>query len=208
MNHKRVYRLYCLEGLNLRLWWPKRKRVSYVRAPLPVPHRPNEQWTMDFMHDQLTDGRRFRVLTVVDKFTRECVTLHADQSLTGKKVSRALEFVAQQRSLPEAITVDNGSEFSGKDFDNWAYWRRIKLDFIHPGKPIENAYIESFNGRLRDECLNEESFLSLQDAREKLEAWRVDYNRYRPHGSLGDLTPDEFVKTWSENGASEIRLSS
>lgn len=201
MNHKRVYRLYHDEGLHLRMKWVKRKRASYLRVPLALPNRANEQWTMDFVMDQLLDGRKFRILTVVDKFSRECVLMEADFSLTGKKVAKALERAGQQRPLPEAITVDNGSEFSGKDLDNWAYWKRIKLDFIRPGKPVENAYIESFNGRLRDECLNDQIFMTLEDAREKLEAWRVDYNTCRPHGSLGNLTPKEFIQNRSDNQA-------
>lgn len=207
VNHKRVYRLYREEGLNLRIKTGRRKRASYVRGPLAAPSRPNEQWSMDFIHDQLSDGRRFRVLTVVDKFSCECVLTQADLSLSGKKVVRALEGVGQERPLPDVITVDNGGEFSGKDLDNWAYWKRIRLDFITPGKPAQNGYIESFNGRLRDELLNEEVFSSLQDAQEKLEQWRQDYNQSRPHGSLGYLTPNEFRKTWSETGSVEGRFS-
>lgn len=193
INHKRVYRLYREEGLHLRIKY-RRKRASYVRVPLSAPNQANEQWTMDFVSDQLFDGRRFRVLTVVDKFTRECVLMKADFSLTGHKVARALEMAGKEHPLPSVITVDNGSEFVGKDIDNWAYWRGIKLDFIRPGKPMENAYIESFNGRLRDECLNDQIFISLQDAEDKLEKWRVDYNDCRPHGSLDNLTPNEFIK--------------
>lgn len=143
------------------------------------------------------------MLTVVDKFSRECVLMETDFSLTGKKVARALEQVGQQRPLPEVITVDNGSEFAGKDLDNWAYWRGIKLDFIRPGKPVENAYIESFNGRLRDECLNDQVFTTLEDAREKIESWRADYNGCRPHGSLGNLTPGEYIENWSAKSATE-----
>jgi len=198
VNHKRVYRLYREEGLNLRHKWPKRKRATHLRVPLAVPSKANEQWSMDFVADELMDGRRFRILTVVDKFTRECVLMEADFSLTGRKVAKALEHVGQNRPLPDVITVDNGSEFSGKDLDNWVYWKRIKLDFIRPGKPVENAYIESFNGRLRDECLNDQIFVSLEDAKEKIEDWRRDYNHHRPHGSLGNLTPVEFIKNWSE----------
>jgi len=146
------------------------------------------------------------VLTVVDKFSRECVLMEADFSLTGRKVARALERVSRHRPLPDVITVDNGSEFAGKDMDNWAYWRRIKLDFIRPGKPIENAYIESFNGRLRDECLNDQIYETLDDAREKIEMWREDYNGCRPHSSLGDLTPSEYLKKWSEEGAAKAEI--
>jgi putative transposase len=203
VNHKRVERLYREEGLKLRLRFQKRKRAAYVRAPLSVPSEANRQWTMDFVADNLADGRKIRILTVVDKFTREAVLIETDYSLNGRKVAKALERVSKSRTLPEIITVDNGSEFTGKDLDNWAYWRKIKLDFIRPGKPVDNAYIESFNGRLRDECLNDQLFLSLQDAQEKLEAWRTDYNTCRPHSSLGDLTPEEFVTTWSEKRLAE-----
>lgn len=199
VNHKRVYRLYREEGLSLRLKGPKKKRASHLRVPLEAPGAPNEQWAMDFMVDELADGRRFRLLTVIDKFSRECVLIHADHGMTGKSVARLLEAHGQEHPLPSAITVDNGSEFAGKDLDNWAYWKRIKLDFIRPGKPNENGYIESFNGRIRDEFLNSEIFFSLQDARDKLEEWRTDYNSARPHGSLGDLTPEEFLSKWSEN---------
>ena len=143
------------------------------------------------------------MLTVVDKFSRECVLMETDFSLTGKKVARALEHVGQWRPLPQVITVDNGSEFVGKDLDNWTYWRGIKLDFIWPGKPVENAYIESFNGRLRDECLNDQVFTTLEDAQEKIETWRADYNDCRPHGSLGNLTPSEYIKNWSAKSAAE-----
>lgn len=133
VNHKRIYRLYREEGLNLRLKWP----ATHLRVPLPIPNKVNEQWSMDFVADQLMDGLRFRILTVVDKFARECVLMEADFSLSGRKVARALERVGQNLPLPDVITVDNGSEFSGKDLDNWVYRKRIKLDFIRPGKPVE-----------------------------------------------------------------------
>lgn len=202
VNHKRVYRLYRQLGLQWRTRW-RRKRGSYLRVPLPAPTRVNEQWSMDFVSDGLADGHRFRALTVVDNFSREAVLIEADFSLTGKKVARALERLSKQRPMPQVIRVDNGSEFSGKDLDAWAYWKKIKLDFIRPGKPIENAYIESFNGRLREECLNDQLFLSLEDAQRKLEAWRIDYNEARPHSSLGNRTPQEFVQMQSENRAAE-----
>ena len=202
INHKRVYRLYRELGLQWRTRW-KRKKVSYLRVPLPVPTRMNEQWSMDFVSDQLADGRRFRVLTVVDHFSREAVLVEADFSLTGKKVSRALERVSKQRPMPQVIRVDNGSEFAGRDMDAWAFWKKVKLDFIRPGKPIENAYIESFNGRLREECLNDQLFLSIEDAQHKLEAWRIDYNEVRPHSSLGNRTPREFTQIQSENRTAE-----
>lgn len=196
VNHKRIHRLYREAGLSLRIK-KRKKRASHLRVVLPLPTRPNERWSMDFVMDSLTDGRKFRALTVVDVFSREVVLIEPDFSLSGKKVAEALERVSKYRPLPQFITVDNGSEFAGKDLDAWAYQKRIKLDFIRPGKPVENAYIESFNGRLRDECLNDQLFLSIEDAKMKIEAWRMDYNHQRPHSSLGNLTPGEFAKTWS-----------
>lgn len=197
VNHKRIHRLYREAGLSLRIK-KRKKRASHLRVVLPSPTRLNERWSMDFVMDSLADGRKFRALTVVDIFSREVVLIEPDFSLTGRKVAEALERVSRNRSLPQFITVDNGSEFAGKDLDAWAYRKGIKLDFIRPGKPVENAYIESFNGRLRDECLNDQLFLSLEDARQKIETWRMDYNIHRPHSSLGNLTPGEFVKTWSD----------
>jgi putative transposase len=196
VNHKRVERLYRELGLKWRTRW-KRKRGSYVRVPLDPPTRINEQWSMDFVKDALVDGRKFRALTVVDTFSREAVLIEADFSLTGKKVARALEQLSRTRPMPQFIRVDNGSEFAGKDLDAWAYWKKVKLDFIRPGKPYENGYIESFNGRFREECLNDQLFLSLEDAKSKLEAWRVDYNEARPHSSLWYRTPIEFVQQLS-----------
>ena len=148
---------------------------------------------MDFVQDTLDDSRRFRTLTLVDVFTRECLALLSDTSLSGHKVAALLDQVAAGRGYPKLITVDNGTEFYSKAMDSWAYRHGVQLDFIRPGRPMENGYIESFNGRLRDECLNGELFLSLVDAREKLEAWRRDYNEHRPHSSIGNLTPVEFA---------------
>jgi putative transposase len=149
---------------------------------------------MDFVADTLLDGRRIRALTVVDNWSRRSQLIEVDFTLTGTKVVTALERVAKQSGYPHMITVDNGSEFASKALDAWAYAHGVKLDFIRPGKPIENAVIESFNGRFRDECLNANVFVSLHDARQKIEAWRIDYNEHRPHGSLGDLTPQEFAE--------------
>jgi len=149
---------------------------------------------MDFVHDALADGRAFRVLTVVDQWSRQSPVLEVATSLSGQAVADALDRVlAATDRMPRSITVDHGTEFTSRALEDWAYRRGVALDFIHPGKPIENAHIESFNGRLRDECLNVHQFVSLADAQAKIEAWRLDYNHHRPHGSLGHLTPSEFL---------------
>jgi putative transposase len=193
VNHKRVHRLYVEEGLQVRLR-KRKKRVSHLRVPQVLPQRANERWSMDFMHDRLEDGRPFRVLTVVDLFTRECPLLVADSSLSGRKVAVFLEKLRQEGRAPKVITVDNGTEFVSRALDEWAYRNGIVLDFIRPGKPVENAFIESFNGRLRDECLNAQVFGNLSDASRKLEVWRVDYNTARPHSPIDDMTPAEFAE--------------
>lgn len=195
VNSKRVYRIYREEGLEVRMK-RRRKRASHVRLLVPSPQAPNEQWSMDFVTDRLESGRQFRVLTVVDNFSRECPILEAGVSVTGKGVARALERLSFTRPLPRIIRVDNGSEFYSQAMDSWAYRRGVQLQFIRPGKPVENAFIESFNGRLRDECLNANLFFSIDDARRKLEAWRLDYNTQRPHSSLAARTPSEFARQW------------
>jgi putative transposase len=189
----RIYRLYRLEGLPLRMRTRRRKRRSLHRGPTPQPTAQHQYWAMDFVHDQLANGRVFRVLTVVDKYSRESILLEADFALSGQRVVEAFGKLGT-RPLPQAITVDNGTEFTSKALDEWAYRNGVQLDFIRPGKPTENGLIESFNGRLRDECLNMHTFLSMDDVRQTLEAWRFDYNHYRPHSSLGHLTPNEFVE--------------
>lgn len=191
INPKRTERIYAEEGLSLKAR-RRKKRAAAVRIELPKPDKPDQRWSMDFMLDQLADGRRFRVLTLVDDFTRECLALEADTSIGGKRVARVLDRLAFLRRLPQVITVDNGPEFSGNALDEWAFRNNVKLDFIRPGKPVENAFIESFNGKFRDECLNDNWFLSLEEARRIIETWRLDYNRHRPHSSLGDMTPWEF----------------
>ena len=193
VNHKRVYRLYREEGLAVRTK-KRRKRPSHLRLVMPPADGPNERWSMDFVTDRLENGRQFRVLTVVDHFSRECPLLEAGMSMTGKAVARALERLSFHHPLPKVITVDNGSEFFSQAMDSWAYRQGVQLEFIRPGKPTENAYIESFNGRLRDECLNGNLFFSIDDARRKLEVWRVDYNTVRPHRSLGDRSPSELLE--------------
>lgn len=196
VNKKRTYRIYREEGLSVRTK-QRKKRGSHLRVVPPAATGPNERWAMDFIHDQLMNGARFRTLTVVDTCTRECPLLAADTSFSGKKVAAALDELALERGYPKVITVDNGSEFYSKEMDAWAYRRGVRLDFIRPGKPVENGYIESFNGRLRDELLNVELFSDLVDARRKLEAWRCDYNGNRPHSALSGMTPKEFAESMS-----------
>lgn len=193
VNHKRTERIYKLEKLSLRLKKRKR-RPAGVRIKLPMPQKPNKRWSMDFVQDVLQDGRRFRILTVVDDFSRECPGVEVDTSIGGFRVARVLDRLSEQRGLPESITVDNGPEFAGKTLDEWAYRKGVKLNFIQPGKPVQNAFVESFNGRLRDECLNESWFKNLNEARAIIEDWRIDYNRVRPHSSLDNLTPEEYAE--------------
>lgn len=197
VNHKRVYRLYREEGLLVRR--RKRKRMCGVqRVPLAAAARSNQRWSMDFVADSLVSGRRIRLLSVVDDFTRQCLAAEPDTSLPGLRVARELDRVAFERGeYPEVITVDNGPEFTGRVLDAWAYAHHVQLRFIDPGKPVQNAYIESFNGRLRDECLNEHWFGTLGAVRSIVAAWRQDYNSVRPHSSLSNLTPDEFAATAS-----------
>ena len=206
VNAKRIYRLYSEEGLTVRTK-QRKKAASRQRVPQGLATAPHQRWSMDFVSDRLVDGRWFRVLTVVDQFTRECLLLLADSSLSGEKVATALEQVAAERGVPKSITVDNGSEFASRAMDAWSYRHGIHLDFIRPGKPVENGYIESFNGRLRDECLNVNLFFSLDDAREKLEAWQQDYNQARPHSALGDQAPETFAGAWSKSAASDSELA-
>lgn len=193
VNHKRVYRIYRALGLQVRR--RKRKRlVAARRAPLVAPSRCNERWSMDFMRDTLQDGRPFRLLNVVDDYTRECLAIEVDTSLGGQRVVHVLERLAVLRGLPHAIVVDNRPEFVGTVLDAWAARQGVQLHFIDPGKPMQNAYIESFNGKFRDECLNENWFLDLNEARQIIEHWRCIYNTLRPHGSLDDRTPEAFAQ--------------
>jgi putative transposase len=191
VNHKRVYRIYREEGLAMRRKKGKRYRAE-ARVPLVLPTRANQMWTMDFTRDALAGGRKFRTLNLMDGFTREAPRIEVDTSLPGLRVVRVLEAAAQQRGYPEAIQVDNGLEFISRAVDHWAVAHGVALHFIEPGKPVQNAFIESFNGKFRDECLNENWFVSLDEARRIIEAWRVDYNTVRPHCSLGYRTPADF----------------
>lgn len=193
VNRKRVRRLYRLEGLQLRMRVRRRKHIALHRGPAPQPMGPTERWAMDFVHDTLADGRPFRVLTVVDQWSRRSPLLEPASSMSGLGVSAALDRTLGIGPTPKSITVDHGTEFMSRALEDWAYRRGVQLDFIRPGKPVENAFIEAFNGRLRDECLNVHQFTSIEDARAKIEAWRLDYNATRPHSSLGHLTPNEFV---------------
>lgn len=193
MNHKRVARIYREEHLQVRKM-RRKKMAAGARVPLPVPATANERWSMDFVMDTTSLGRRVRILAVVDDYTRECLAVEVDTSISGLRVARVLARLLELRGRPKGITVDNGPEFAGRALDTWAYNNKVRLNFIRPGKPVENAYIESFNGRLRDECLNSHEFGSLQEARGIIEIWREDYNEKRPHGSLNDMTPTEFAR--------------
>lgn len=191
-NLKRVVRVYREEKLQVKS--RKRKKVARgERKPLEAPVRANQRWSMDFMSDTLWDGRSIRVLNVVDDFTREALPSETDTSLPGLRVARVLDRLIAERGKPEAIVCDNGPEFTGTAMDQWAFESKVRLAFIEPGKPVQNAFVESFNGRMRDECLNENWWVSLEDARAGIEAFRQDYNRNRPHGSLGWKTPKEFA---------------
>ncbi len=209
VNKKRVRRLYRLEGLQLRMRVRRRKHIALHRGPAPRPAGPTERWSMDFVHDALADGRPFRVLTVVDQWSRQSPMLEVASSMSGQTVGTALDRVLTDGTVQVAITVDHGTEFMSRALEDWAFARGVQLDFIRPGKPVENAFIEAFNGRLRDECLNVHQFTSIEDAREKIEAWRIDYNARRPHSSLGHLTPNEFVaQRQVERAAIEAGFSS
>ena len=172
---------------------PRRHISACRRLERSTANHPNESWSMDFMSDELYNGQRIKLLTLVDNFTRESLAIEVDERLGGHRVAEVLMQVAEERGLPETIRLDNGPEFTSKRLDQWAYLNGVKLDFSRPGKPTDNAFIESFNGRFRQECLNENWFLSLEDAKEKIKAWRQEYNRERPHGALGNLTPMEFA---------------
>jgi len=192
LNHKRLHRLYREEGLAVRR--RRRKRVAVARATRPQPvTQPNEHWSLDFVSDALASGRKFRVLSIEDTVTREALAMEIDYSLPATRVVAALTVAAKRRNgFPREVTVDNGPEFISTLLDQWASQHGVHLHFIDRGKPVQNAFIESFNGRLRDECLNQHWFLNLTDARSIITAWKEDYHRERPHSSLGYRTPEEF----------------
>jgi len=193
INHKRTERVYREEGLALRRK-RKRKVAAGIRVIIPFPRWTNERWSMDFVTDSIVTGRRFRALAIVDDYSRECPAIEVDTSLGGRRVVSVLEKLAEIRGLPEVITIDNGPEFAGRASDEWAYRKGVKFNFIHLGKPIEDAFAESFLGRLRDECLNTNWFISLNHARDVIEDWRRDYNEVRPHSSLKGATPKEYAE--------------
>ncbi|MEM9478100.1 MAG: IS3 family transposase [Verrucomicrobiota bacterium] len=197
-NHKRIYRIYREEGLQVPV--RKRHKKGRWRGEKPVsPTGPNQRWSMDFMSDQLANGRRIRTLNIIDDFTRECLAIEVDTSINGNRVCRVLDRLVAERGRPEKILTDNGPEFTGKALDRWAYEHCVEQQFIQPGKPVQKCFVESFNGTCRDECLNEHWFLSLEDAREIIDLWREDYNRIRSHSSLGRISPREYAAQFAQN---------
>jgi len=192
VNHKRLYRLYREEHLAVRRL--RRKRSARPSAPIAQLERADQEWSMDFVMDGLATGRALRVLTVVDSYTRECLAMEVDSCLSSRRVTRALEWIIQQRGTPDSVRCDNGPEFTSRHFLAWCEDRKIGLIHIQPGRPMQNGRVESFNGRLRDECLNANWFATIANAKEKIETWREEYNGERPHSSLGYLTPLEFAR--------------
>jgi putative transposase len=192
-------RIYQEHGLQVRR--KKRKQAARAsRRPKVVPSRRSESWSMDFMSDGFTDGRVFRVFNAVDDLTREAVVMEVGVSLTAPRIIRALDRAIEERGKPQRLTMDNGPEFTSRALDAWACERGIELHFIRPGKPVENAYVESFNGSVREECLNQHCFRDVQEAEAIIEDWRVDYNEVRPHSSLGQQTPAEFAASLGPEG--------
>jgi putative transposase len=200
VNVKRVYRLYREMGLQLRNKTPKRRVKAKLREGRQAPQGANETWAMDFVHDQLAMGRKLRILTVVDAFTRFSPVIDPRFTYRGEDVVQVLDRTCRRTGYPKAIRVDQGSEFISRDLDLWAYQHDVVLDFSRPGKPTDNAFIESFNGKFRAECLNAHWFMSLEDAHEKMEAWRRDYNEVRPHSAIGNKPPIELVNRDDASG--------
>ncbi len=207
INQKRVYRLYSEEGLTLKRRKPKRHKSLVPRNVRIDPKGKNDVWTMDFMSDQLVDGRRFRILTVLDVYTRECLALVAGQRFRGVDVANTLSRLVEERERPEYIHCDNGCEFTSKMMDQWAWLNDVRMDFSRPGKPTDNAYIESFNGRVRQECLNLHWFTDMDEVRARLVVWRVEYNLERPHSSLGNATPWEYARSYRKKRKSVKALN-
>ena len=191
VNKKRTYRLYTEDNLQVRT--KRRKKLYRPRQPMLVPTSANERWSMDFVSDQLSDGRRFRVLNVVDDYSRECVGQLTDLSISGERVARFLSSLMKKRSKPQAIVCDNGPEFTSKALFFWSKEQHVKLSFIQPGKPTQNAFVESFNGKFRSGCLNQHWFRTLDEARLEINLWHHHYNTVRPHSSLNYLPPAQFA---------------
>lgn len=206
VNRKRVQRLYREEGLAVRRRG-RRRRSQAPRIVRTSLTRPNERWSMDFVADTLSSGRRFRCLTILDEFNRESLQIRVDHSIPATGVIEALEALREERGLPKTIVTDNGSEFRSRAFDAWAYARGVTLTFIQPGKPVQNCFIESFNGTFRDNCLNMHWFTSLEDARRTIENWRTTYNEIRPHSSLGRLTPREFGERYAAQFEQQLDIT-
>lgn len=194
LGKHQMFRLYTDEHLALRSKPPRRRKMLVARQQRCTPARPSDAWTLDFVADQLASGQRFRALTVVDVYTREALAIEVGQRLRGEDVVKVLNTLVAARPAPKFLFVDNGSEFSGRMLDLWAYHHGVRIDFSRPGKPTDNSFIETFNGSLRDECLNVHWFASLEEAKQQIEAWRTDYNESRPHMSLKDLSPAEFAR--------------
>lgn len=198
MGRSLTYRLYTEEGLQLRSKLPRRRKTAVTRRERFVPRRADEAWSMDFVSDQLTNGQRFRALTIVDVFTREALAIKVGRQLRAENVVEVCNGLVARRGAPNRVFTDNGSEFSGRMFDLWAYHHGVRIDFSRPGKPKDNCFVESFNGSLRDECLNVHWFESMDEAKERIEAWRIDYNESRPHQALREDTPAEFAMRTKE----------
>jgi putative transposase len=198
VNHKKVYRLYREAGLTARKR-KGRKKARGTRMKRDVVSHSNERWSLDFVFDQLSDGRRIKLMTVVDEYTRESLGVSVARSIKGKDVVEGLKAIIAVRGKPQEIQSDNGSEFTGNVVQGWAYEAGIEWGFIEPGKPVQNCYIESFNGKIRDECLNENWFETVAEAETLIEIWRNDYNHYRPHSSLKGMTPEAFAREEKES---------
>ncbi len=204
INHKKTHRLYKEAGLALRTKGNKKRRSALRRKEHIYPNRCNEAWNIDFVSDRLNNGRRFRALTIIAGYSRECPHIEVDNSLSGQRVAQVLETLKEEGKKPTVITLDNGPEFISKALDQWAYQNGVKLNFIRPGKPTENGHIESFNGKLREECLSVNWFSTMKEAKEIIEEWRVDYNDRRPHSALNNLTPREFIEQEKRKTAAQV----
>jgi putative transposase len=202
VNHKRLFRVYREAGLSVKR--NRRKKLVRVGISQPVLGAPDEEWSLDFVHDALASGRNVRVLSIVDNFTRECLALEVDTSFASQRVTRILGGVIERRGVPKALRMDNGPELTSRHFLAWCMERKIATNYIQPGKPMQNGHIESFNGRFRDECLNPNWFRNLFEARGRIATWREDYNAVRPHSSLAYRTPNDFATLWQRPSSCSI----